>query len=725
MLENVTIMVVGISVFVLLMILITLAKMYQKAEQGRALVRTGVGGTNVSFGGMLVVPVLHRLETMDISLKTVMISRQGKDGLICKDNMRADIQVTFFVRVNPTKEDVLHVAQSIGCERGSDPEALENLFDAKFSEALKTVGKHFDFVDLYNEREGFRERIIQHIGTDLNGYVLDDCAIDYLEQTPLEFMNEHNILDAEGIKKITELTAVQKVLANKIERDKQKTIKQQDVEAKEAILELERQQIEKEEKQKREVATIRSREEAEAARVQQEERLKAERARIQSDEEIQVAEENRERQVVVARKNKERTEAVEQERVLKDQELERTERERIVTLAAIAKQKAVEEEQKNIQETIRERVEVQKSVVLEEERIKDTRAFAEAERKKAVAIKEAEMRAEEALVEHIKSAEAERQAAEFKSQQLIIEAEADQATAGKKAEAIKVLADAEASKAAAVGLAEAQVMEAKAAAREKQGEAEAGIVEATALAEAKGIEAKARAQAKADQEIGKVAAEVTLQKGKADAEVIEAKAQAEEKQGLAAARVMAEKFAAEAKGVRDKAEAMKALDGVGREHEEFKLQLAKDKEVQLAHIDVQRNLAESQAKVLAEALKSANIDIVGGDGAFFDKITSAIATGKSIDAALGNSQVLNGVKNSLLNGNGHEGHNIVDNVRDLVKRMGITSADIKNLTVAALLTKMIGMTDHDGTRSQLQQLLSLAKSNGLSDTPARSLDKML
>jgi uncharacterized membrane protein YqiK len=63
---------------------------------------------------------MHRAEVMDISVKTIEIDRRGKEGLICKDNIRADIKVTFFVRVNKTTEDVLKVAQSIGCVRASD-----------------------------------------------------------------------------------------------------------------------------------------------------------------------------------------------------------------------------------------------------------------------------------------------------------------------------------------------------------------------------------------------------------------------------------------------------------------------------------------------------------------------------------------------------------------------------------------------------------------------------
>jgi uncharacterized membrane protein YqiK len=53
---------------------------------------------------MVVVPVLHRAEPMDISVKRIEIARQGED-LICR-KLRADIQVAFFVRVNNTERDI-------------------------------------------------------------------------------------------------------------------------------------------------------------------------------------------------------------------------------------------------------------------------------------------------------------------------------------------------------------------------------------------------------------------------------------------------------------------------------------------------------------------------------------------------------------------------------------------------------------------------------------------
>ena len=46
-----------------------------------------------------------------------------------------------------------------------------------------------------------------------------------------------------GIKKITDLTAAQNIKANLIKRDEEKVIRKQDVEAREAILELSSTQI--------------------------------------------------------------------------------------------------------------------------------------------------------------------------------------------------------------------------------------------------------------------------------------------------------------------------------------------------------------------------------------------------------------------------------------------------------------------------------------------------
>ena len=667
-----TTLIAGIVIIVIASIglIFWILSMYKKTVQGIVILRTGYGGTKVFFNAGIVIPVIHRMESMDISVKKLEIAREGRAGLICKDNMRADIQVAFFIRVNKSVDDIVNVGQTIGCQRASDINTLRELFEAKFSEALKTVGKKFEFIELYEARSEFRQEILDIIGTDLNGYVLDDCAIDFLEQTKIENLDKDNILDSEGIKKITELTANQNIKANQVRRDEEKTITKQNVEAREAILELEKQLAEKEESQKREVANIKARENAEILKVDEEERLKYETVRIATEEKLQIAEENKQRQVVIAAKNKERADLVETERVQKDQMLEATERERIVSLAQIEKEKAIELEKKNIQDAIRERLTMEKTVVEEQQGIKDLEAFKTADRNKQVEITLATQEAEKKLIQETRAAESRRLAAEKDAQKYVIEAQAKRDAAEKEADARKIIADAKAKEEATVGLSEAQVLHAKADAAERQ-----GIVESI---------------------------------------VIEKKAEAERKEGIAQAEVIKEKAFAEAAGITEKAEAMKKLNDAGKDHEEFRLTLAKEKEVELAQISIQKDIAQAQAGVLAEAFKSAKIDIVGGDNTFFDNVVRQVSAGKGLDKFISHSENATLVKENLLG----DGENIIGKVMGMVDKYNISSEDIKNMSIASLIFKLNGVADQQ-EKGLLSRAMDMAKHLGVDQKPIR------
>ncbi len=689
--SGVILLALGVIVFLIITFFVVLSMFYKKIPQGKAIVRTGVGGSKVAFNkGMYVIPVFHKMEIMDISVKKIEIARMQHDGLICRDNIRADIKVAFFVRVNKSVDDVINVAQNLGCDRASDPETLKSIFESKFSEALKTVGKKFDFIELYEARREFRDEILNIIGTDLNGYILDDCAIDYLEQTELRFLSSDNILDSEGIKKITELTAKQNMSANLIRREEEKVIKKQNVEAREAILELDRQLAEKEEKQKREIDNIKAREEAEITKVREEERLKAQTVRIATEEQLAVQEENKLRQIIIAEKNKQRTDAVETERVEKDRALEQTERERIVTLAQIDKDRTVEVEMKNIQNVIKERVQLEKGVVEEKQNVKDVEIFREAERNKQAGVIAASQEAEERLVATVKAAEASKIAAEQEKEKKVIDADAQKLVAERKAQ--EVLIDAEAKKEAAAKEAEARKIIAEAQAKEEA---------AIGLSEAEVMIAKAEAE-----EI----------QGTKTAAVIEIKAEAMRKEGLAQAEVVREKAMAEAKGIEEKAEAMKKLDGVGKEHEEFKLQLQKEKEVELAHINIQKDIASAQASVLSEALKTAKIDIVGGETMFFENIVRQVSNSKGFDHLINNSQHALDIKESLMGPDGKG--DLAEKIRGLADRYGISSNDIKNLTVSAALIKLQQAASGQGNEEDtgfINSLFRMAKNLGISN----------
>jgi uncharacterized membrane protein YqiK len=82
--------------------------------------------------------------------------------------------------------------------------------------------------------------------------------------------------------------------------------------------------------------------------------------------------------------------------------LEEIERKRVTELKSIEAEKVIEVQKKEIQEVIRERVAVEKGVVEEQQRIKDTEEFATADRFKQVTVTTAEANAEEQLIRKLR-----------------------------------------------------------------------------------------------------------------------------------------------------------------------------------------------------------------------------------------------------------------------------------------------------------------------------------
>ena len=597
---------------------IVISRLRRFVEQGQALIVAGSGeDPHVYFTSAIVLPLRNRYEVMDISVHAIEIGRAGKEGLICKDNIRADIRVTFFVHVIKSAEAVIKVAQTVGVERASDPAVVAKLFDAKFSEALKTVGKQMDFIELYTQREHFRDEIVKVIGENLSGFKLEDVAIDFLEQTPKASLDANNILDAQGIKKITELTAKEQVSTNEFQRDREKEIMQKDVTTAQQMGAMERDKTDAQLRMRREIETMTARENAEIEKVKAEEHLRFESARIASEQELAINNVRKNQEVQLAELNTQRLMAVEKEKVEQDRALQQVQREREVQLASIAKERDLEEQRKLIQDVIRERIAVEKTVAEEEERIKTLRLVEEAKRQKDAVIIAAQADAEKDAVRSVKAAEASEASARLKAKEKQTLAEAELGAADKVAQAKVRMAEGIQAEEAALGLAEIKVKEADAVAYEKRGMAEVRIKEA---------------QAPAEQKLGLAKVEVQ---------------RAEAEQQAAGIQL---KLTAEASGIGEKAKAMAALNEASRAHEEFRLTLENQRLIAVESIKAQVTMAQYQSQAMGEAFKSAKFNIVGGDGAFMERIFNAASMGRTLDTFLEHSDFAGSISKSITNG---------------------------------------------------------------------------
>ena len=661
--QQLVIALIVVGGILLLGILVLIARTWRQVTQGQALIVNKMGAApKVTFTGAIVLPIVNKAEIMDLSLKSLEVARRGKEGLICADNIRADIKVTFYMRINQTVEDVLRVAQEVGCARASQQSTLDELFAAKFSEALKTVGKQMEFEQLYSQREDFKKRIKAVIGTDLNGYHLDDCAIDYLEQTPMEVLDPSNVLDALGIRKITDITSGAAIDTNLLKQRKAMEIGKQDLTAKEALFRFEQAQAKAEAKRDREVAVAQAQQQNEAHRFRLEEEKNTHIAKQRAEEAIQMAEQAKLRAVQVSEQGRIREVEVEKVRVAKAHDLEEVGRRREVEIGSIEMNKAVETEKRSIADIIRARVAVDKTVAVEEESIKDLRTDAQAKREKQVTITAAEAAAQEVFIKDIKKAEAEQQVAQAHAKRQLILAEAAVEASDKEARAAIRRAEGEQAVHAAPGLGEVRVREAAVVVSDKEGVVTAENLRRKALAEAEGTR---------EQLLAQVTAKV------AEADAIE------------------KRMVAEARGIAEKAQAMRALEGTPREHEEFRLKLENDRQIMLEQIKARVALAEQQAKVMAEAMGKADIKIVGGDGQFFERFVRAMSLGQAVDTIYEGSGVVRQVVGEKLLGQNGKGAE----------------------TLSALLGNLMIKAD-DSTKNKLKALLEQARQLGVSDDKA-------
>jgi hypothetical protein len=278
-----------------------------------------------------------------------------------------------------------------------------------------------------------------------------------------------------------------------------------------------------------------------------------------------------------------------------------------------------------------------------------------------VVVLQAQAQAEQELVRQVKQAEADETRSKHKAVEINNLAQAELEAAAKQAEAKKRMAEGIEAERAAPGLADARVLEVTAAAKEKDGLADARVRAEQLIAEAKGEQEKGlaearvlEAQAAAKEKDGLAEAKVLEEKlgaqARGEQQLGAAKAQATKDLGTSEADVLLQRLNAEAEGLSKKFGALDALSDSARQHEEFRMQLEKSFEEAMAAIAANKEIAKDQAEVLATALGKAKIEIVGGEGDFFNSFAKSLSVGKAIEGVVGKSPVVQDVLARLLAG---------------------------------------------------------------------------
>lgn len=175
---------IGVVIVAMAGSVLTIARCYKKVKPGYALV-IGRMNQRVTFSGAIAVPILDQVDVVDIRAKSIEISRHGTDALRCEDGAMVELDAQFIVRVNKTKDDILNVLQTAGAEKAGNLEHMKELFTPKFVGALQSETARFTAAELGAKLPEYRDRLICEIGQDLNGYVLEDVAVELKQTTSL------------------------------------------------------------------------------------------------------------------------------------------------------------------------------------------------------------------------------------------------------------------------------------------------------------------------------------------------------------------------------------------------------------------------------------------------------------------------------------------------------------------------------------------------------------
>jgi flotillin len=336
--------VVGLVLFLIGVFYALVTALWRKTSADEAFVMTGGarGSRVILDGGAFVFPLVHNVVPVNLKTMKLGVNPHGANALITHDNLRSDILAQFYIRVQADSEHILNAARSLGVN-SVNAENVENLVSEKLVSALRAIASQMDLFEIHTKRDEFAERVKEHVKSDLeaNGLLLESVTISQMDQTDPSELSDNNVFDAQGKRKITEITAAALVERNNLERAAEQARKTRDVQTRQQILALERQQAESEAEQRTEIAIIQASKDRESQEAVIAQQRAVESAQIAKQQAIQTAEIGRQQAVEVARVAQEK--AVQTATIARDQETQRAgvERDQAVALAERLKQIAV------------------------------------------------------------------------------------------------------------------------------------------------------------------------------------------------------------------------------------------------------------------------------------------------------------------------------------------------------------------------------------------------
>lgn len=424
----------GLGLLFILMLGLVLSRLWRRATPERAIVRTGGSKVYVTMeGGCFQIPIIHEITPVNMNTMRLDIGRDAENSLITKDRLRVDVSVAFFTRVARTHDGIAAAASSLG-RRTLDPLEIKKLIESKFDDALRAVAMSMTLPELLDQRDQFRQAVLNAVGEDLkkNGLELEAVSITTLNQTDVKHFRADNVIDAEGLTSITRQTETRRRERNDISQETEVAIQERNLQSAQRSLSIRQTEEKAKLEQAEQIANMTAEQSARIASTKAAQAQAAKEAEIQAER------------------------AVEQAQIARKQAIELSEQQRRIAIANKSQEQSHAEAEAN---------QARAKAARAEEDVVTATEVARAERTKQIAVLASTQAAEQDAVKVRVTAKAEREAAEDRAEAVLTEARAAADSAELEARGIKARALAEAEGKTAINAAENSLSEAQIALR--------------------------------------------------------------------------------------------------------------------------------------------------------------------------------------------------------------------------------------------------------------------
>lgn len=290
----------GVVWFVILFLVIVtlilgvwfLQRYYAKASLETALVRTGMGGRKIVIdGGCLALPIIHQLQKVSMSAMSISIDRSGRDAVMCRDQLRADMKLEFELKVSPSEDGIATAAQSLGARISRVGDAVQDLLSGILIDAIQNAAAGRAMDEIHLDRTGFADAVAEaaRARSERLGLELISAAMISIDQSNSSHLDENNAFHAQGMRRLAELISEQRKARVAAETSTEIAIRESRLAQHQRQLEIQRAEQETEIAQREHLITLEAEADSRASQVRAEANLASETVRIEKEREAKAA----------------------------------------------------------------------------------------------------------------------------------------------------------------------------------------------------------------------------------------------------------------------------------------------------------------------------------------------------------------------------------------------------------------------------------------------------